>query len=313
MIKLTNTQWNELEAAFGDNLHKDVPLGPFTASRVGGPADALITVKSLDELGNTAVTLWSLGIPFIVIGGGSNVLISDAGVRQVVILNRAKEIQIHREAFSVWTESGASLGQVARKVSARGLGGLEWASGIPGTVGGAVFGNAGAHGGDVAGSLYVADILHQARGREQWTAEQMGYEYRSSVLKRDSIEAVILSARFKLVESTKEASKLLLEKYATWRKDRQPPGASMGSMFKNPKGDSAGRLIDQCGLKSTRKGGAEISSVHANFFVNSGGASAKDILALIQLAQTKVQNQFGVELCLEIELLGEWEANEPPS
>ncbi len=310
MIKLTSVQWNNLGSAFGESLQRDVPLARFTAARVGGMADALIISESVDQLADAATTLWDLGIPFLVLGGGSNVLISDAGVREVVILNRAREVEINEVERSVWVGSGANFGQMARKVSARGFGGLEWASGIPGTVGGAVFGNAGAHGGDVAGRLLMAEILHQAGGREHWTVEDMGYSYRSSKLKRDGIQAVILSARFQFERSTVEAAQKLIHDYASWRKAMQPPGASLGSMFKNPKGDYAGRLIDQAGLKGARIGCAEISPIHANFFINNGGTKASDILALIRLAQEKVCDHFGVDLALEIELLGEWEANE---
>jgi UDP-N-acetylmuramate dehydrogenase len=310
---ITSKQWHKLESTFGVNLQREVLLARFTASRVGGPADALLTAKSVDQLASFATSLWDIRIPFVVLGGGSNVLISDHGVRQVVILNRAKEIEIDPAKNSVWAGSGANFGQVARKVSSRGLSGLEWASGIPGTVGGAVFGNSGAHGSDVAGSLLVAEILHQASGRTHWTTEQFGYAYRSSVLKRDAVEAVILSARFRLTPSTTEATQSLMDEYASWRRKTQPPGASMGSMFKNPNGDFAGRLIDQCGLKGTRLGDAEISPVHANFFVNHGGAKARDVLTLIKLAQKEVYDHFGVKLALEIELLGEWEADEVPA
>jgi UDP-N-acetylmuramate dehydrogenase len=309
MIKINSIQSDKLESAFGQNLQKDVPLGRFTASRIGGLADILIMVESVDQLADAAAILWDLEIPFLIIGGGSNVLISDAGVRDVVILNRAKEIKINEVERSVWTGSGASFGLLARKVSTRGFSGLEWASGIPGTVGGAVYGNAGAHGGDVEGSLHVAEILHQTSGRELWTVEKMGFSYRSSRLKRDAIQAVILSACFQLERSTAQATKKHIEEYAAYRKKTQPPGASMGSMFKNPKDDYAGRLIDQAGLKGVRVGCAEISAVHANFFINKGGAKACDILTLIKLAQKKVYDQFGVELALEIELLGDWGAH----
>jgi UDP-N-acetylmuramate dehydrogenase len=313
MTMITCDQWNKLESTFGANLQREVLLARYTASRVGGPADALLTAKSVDQLASFATSLWDLRIPFVILGGGSNVLVSDHGVRQVVILNKAKEIEIDPAKNAVWVGSGANFGQVARKVSSRGFGGLEWASGIPGTVGGAVFGNSGAHGSDVASSLLVAEILHQARGRTHWTVEQLGYAYRSSVLKRDAVEAVILSAWFKLTPSSTEATKNLMDEYASWRRKTQPPGASMGSMFKNPNGDYAGRLIDQCGLKGTRFGDAEISPVHANFFVNHGGAKASDILALIKLAQKEVYDHFGVKLALEIELLGEWEVDEASS
>lgn len=310
MVNITNIQVNKLESAFGKNLKRDVPLGPFTASRVGGHADTVITVESVEQLTEVITILWDMDVKFLILGGGSNVLISDAGIREVVVLNRAKEIKIFKDESTVWAGSGVNFGQLGRKVSTRGFSGLEWATGIPGTVGGAVFGNAGAHGREVADRLIVAEILHRASGKESWTVEKMGYTYRSSRLKRDAIQAVILSARFNLERSKAQATKKLIDEYATWRKKNQPPGASMGSMFKNPIDDFAGRLIDQAGLKGTRIGGAEISSIHANFFINHGGAKASDILTLIKLAKKTVFDQFGVELALEIELLGDWEAHD---
>jgi UDP-N-acetylmuramate dehydrogenase len=310
MTKLTSVQIEKLETTFGKKMQKGVLLGRYTACRVGGPADVLILAKTVNQLAEVVINLWDLDIPFVILGGGSNVLISDYGIRQVVILNRAKEMEVNKRNYSVWAGSGANLGQVARKVSFMGLSGLEWAAGLPGTVGGAVYGNSGAHGGDVAGCLSVAEILHQARGRGKWSADQLDYAYRSSILKRKSIEAVILSARFNLSPSAVEATKLLIDEYSSWRRERQPPGASTGSMFKNPNSDYAGRLIDQCGLKGTRIGDAEISPLHANFFINHGRANAAEILALIQLAQSEVKKQFDVELDLEIELLGEWEEDE---
>jgi UDP-N-acetylmuramate dehydrogenase len=216
----------------------------------------------------------------------------------------------------VWCESGANLGLVARQAAARGLAGLEWAAGIPGTVGGAVFGNAGAYGGDLAGNLRVAEILHHgfwgtqnAPQREVCAVEQLAFEYRSSIFKRQPREpgrAVILAAVLKLAVSTPEAVQARIDSQNEHRRRTQPPGASMGSMFKNPAGDFAGRLIEAAGLKGARMGTAEISPLHANFFINHGGASAADIYALIRLAQETVAQKTGVNLELEIELVGQW-------
>jgi UDP-N-acetylmuramate dehydrogenase len=309
MTRKTIYQWELLETLAGNRLQKDVPLARFTAARVGGSADALVTANSVDQLSQTIQDLWEAGFPFFVLGGGSNVLVSDAGVREVVVLNRAKEVSIETDSHSVWAASGASFGKMARKISALGYHGLEWAAGIPGSVGGAVYGNAGAHGGDVAGNLLVAEILHRFQGRETWSVDQMGYDYRSSFLKREGIEAVILSAKFGFERRAEIDPQQLVTKYALRRRKTQPPGASMGSMFKNPPGDYAGRLIEQAGLKGTRIGGVQISPVHANFFVSQTGAKAADILGLVQLAQDRVAEMFGIELTLEIELIGEWEAN----
>ena len=297
-----------LRSVFGARLQTDIPLARYTAVRVGGPADALLVAESVDELADTASRLWDLDIPFIILGGGSNVLISDAGVRDVVIINRAREAHIDGQASSptVWAGSGVSLGSMARRVASLGLGGMEWAAGIPGTVGGAVFGNAGAHGGNVAGSLLMAEILTRDGRREQWPVDKMGYTYRSSIFKRKPSDVVILSAKFRLEHSTPKAVQEKIDEFSAHRKRSQPPGASMGSIFKNPPGDYAGRLIEAAGLKGTRTGGAEISPKHANFFVNHGGCTAADIFALIQLARDTVLEKFGVKLECEIELIGEW-------
>jgi UDP-N-acetylmuramate dehydrogenase len=310
MTSLTDTQWVQLNAFFGKRLQKNVSLARFTGARVGGPADCLLVANSVSELVEAARALWDMGLPFIVLGGGSNVLVSDAGVRGVVVLNRAKETEIDKSNLSVWAGSGASFGSLARRVSARNLSGLEWAVGIPGTVGGAVFGNAGAHGSDVSGCLMLAEILHQINGRLQLTPPQMGYAYRSSALRRDPEPSIILSAHFKLGVGNAAETKALVEKFTQRRKKTQPPGASLGSMFKNPPGDYAGRLIEQAGLKGTRIGRAVISPVHANFFINDGGTLASDIFSLIQLTQKAVMEKFGVQLELEIKLIGEWEGND---
>jgi len=214
----------------------------------------------------------------------------------------------------VWAESGANFGMIARLAAQRGLSGLEWAAGIPGTVGGAVFGNAGAHGSDMAGNLVVAEIWQQANEetRERWSCEKFAFSYRSSFLKTTRLKDirtpafVVLSAQLRLNRSTPEAIQLLTDEYLSFRRRTQPPGASMGSMFKNPPGDFAGRLIEAAGLKGTRNGQAEISQIHGNFFINHGGASANEIYELILLARKAVMDKFQIILELEIELIGEW-------
>ena len=307
MTRITESQWKKLLSAFGAELQRDVLLSPYTAARVGGEADGLIVVDSESKLEGTALTLWKMDIPFIILGGGANVLVSDAGVREIVVLNRAKRIEINQVERSVWAESGANFGMVARKVSARGYTGFEWAAGIPGTVGGAVYGNAGAHGWEVADNLIMATILHPIEGKKQMSSSQMGFAYRSSFLKKQQEKSVILSASFHIEESTVSETKALLKEFSNHRKGTQPPGASMGSMFKNPPGDFAGRLIELAGLKGAQEGDVEISPLHANFFINKGEGSAEDILSLIRLARQKVDQKFGIKLELEIELIGDWD------
>ncbi len=206
---------------------------------------------------------------------------------------------------SVKVESGVVFSNLANRCASKGLAGLEWAAAVPGTVGGAVYGNAGAFGGDVAGDLISTELLTM-EGRETYTVEQMGYAYRTSVLKRGELKAMVLSAEFALKNSTKEDVTVKIQQFSAHRKATQPPGASMGSMFKNPEGNYAGKLIEAAGLKGTRIGNAEISPIHGNFFVNHENTSAEDIRALIELVQKTVKEKEDVELELEIELVGEW-------
>jgi UDP-N-acetylmuramate dehydrogenase len=295
-----------LRAAFGDRLQENVPLAQYTSARIGGPADALIPVTSADELAETVSRLWELAIPYTILGGGSNVLVSDKGVRGMVILNRAKAVRFDTGSKpKVRAEAGVVIANLARRTAAHGLAGLEWAAAVPGTVGGAVYGNAGAFGGDMSGNLIHAELLTE-KGRESWPVEKMEYGYRTSILKRQASKCVVLSAQLRLEHSTKEAVSVKIAEFSERRKATQPPGASMGSMFKNPPGDFAGRLIEAAGLKGRRIGTAEISPVHANFFINHGQTKAEDVRALVNLAQKTVAEKFGVNLVLEIELIGEW-------
>jgi UDP-N-acetylmuramate dehydrogenase len=297
----------------------DEPLSRYTTARIGGPADVLIEASSADELQQIVIATRTASLPIFILGGGANVLVSDAGVRGLTIINKAKRIEF-RDGGRVWCESGIVLPTLARECIARGLGGLEWAIGVPGTVGGAVVGNAGAHGRDIAADLVSATILNERDEVVEWSKEELQYEYRSSRIKRSqksevrsqnknairSTQSVVLAATFQLTTESRSELEQKAAEFNEYRRRTQPPGASIGSMFKNPIGNSAGRLIDQAGLKGTTIGGAEISTIHANFFVNHGNAKASDVKALIDLARERVKEKFDVELELEIELVGEW-------
>jgi len=295
-----------LFAKLGDKVKENVSLAPYTSARIGGPADILITAESADELARTIKLLHKLEMEYLMLGGGSNVLVSDKGVRAVVVLNRAKAVRFHNgDQPSVTAESGVVFSNLANRCAAKGLAGLEWAATVPGTIGGAVYGNAGAFGGDMAGNLIWAELLTE-NGREKYTAEQMNYGYRTSILKRGELEAVVLAAELSLRNSTKEEVTTNIEQFGAHRKATQPPGASMGSMFKNPPGDYAGRLIEAAGLKGARIGNAEVSPLHGNFFINHGTTRAEDIRLLIEMVMKTVKETQGVDLELEIELVGDW-------
>jgi len=291
---------------FGNAVQENATLAPYTSARIGGPADVMVTVKSASELAQAIQIVWDHKLPYYILGGGSNVLVSDKGFRGVVILNRAKEVRFELgDEPTVWCESGVIVSNLANRCASKSMGGLEWAITVPGTIGGAVYGNAGAFDGDISGNLIHTDVL-TSDGIKRYTVEQMGYGYRTSVLKRGDETAIVLSALLMLKNSTKEDVSVKIESFSERRKATQPPGASMGSMFKNPEGDHAGRLIEAAGLKGTRIGTAEISKLHGNFFINHGKTRAEDVRALIHLAQKTVSEKFGVQLELEIELVGDW-------
>lgn len=296
------------------NIKIDEPLSRYTTSRLGGPTDVLIEATSAVELKDSVIAARQIEVPVLILGGGANVLVSDAGVRGLTIINKAKQIEF-RADNGVWCEAGTVLPTLARECIAHGLSGLEWAVGVPGTVGGAVVGNAGAHGRDTAADLVSATILNAANEVIEWSNADLQFQYRSSRIKREAAslehaprntEYVVLAATFKLTPGNPAELEAKAAEFNDYRRRTQPPGASLGSMFKNPAGNAAGRLIDECGLKGTRIGGVEISTVHANFFVNHGGATASDVKALIDLTRTTVRERFGIELELEIELVGDW-------
>ena len=297
----------QLRQAFPQGVEEGASLAPHTAARLGGPAEVLLTVRSVEELQRAAQLIWSLDLPLRILGGGSNVLVADAGVKGVVVLNQAKAVRF--EEPGVWAESGAFFGTTARRAVEHRLAGLEWAATVPGTIGGAVVGNAGAHGGEVADALVSAELLTREQGVETWPAERLEFAYRQSRLKRNPGQAVVLSAVFRLQPGDQQAMKERVAELTEYRKRTQPGGAGWGSMFKNPQGDFAGRLIEAAGLKGERRGEAEISTLHANFFLNRGEARAADVWELLQLARRRVADQFGIQLELEVELVGEWEGS----
>jgi len=306
--ELTMTAYSILEllsTRFGEEVKTNSVLAPYTSARIGGRADILVTAQSADELAAIVELLWQEEIEPVILGGGSNVLVSDMGIRGVTVINRAKEVRFNEGgAPGVWAESGVVFSNLANRCALKGLTGLEWAGTVPGTIGGAIYGNAGAFGGDMSGSLRWAEVLTKT-GRERWPVEALGYGYRTSVLKRGERSGVVLAAELRLSKSTRELVGATMSAYAERRKATQPPGASMGSMFKNPPGDKAGRLIEAAGLKGRRVGSVEISPVHANFFINRGRANAADVKTLIEIVLRTVKEKLGVELELEIELLGE--------
>ncbi len=312
--RMTNSEWEtELRAVLGDRLRTDEPMAGHTTFRIGGPAEFFVTAENLEQLQAIIALAQRLGVPYFLLGGGSNVLVSDRGLRGLVVENRAQEARFERRGAeaTLHADSGASISRLARQAARRGLSGLEWAAGIPGTVGGAVVGNAGAYGAFVADSLQRVAVLEPDGQQRLYRAEELGFGYRTSRFKRREAggqgQEVILWAEFRLEPASQAGLEPLVEGRIARRKATQPAEPSAGSVFKNPPGDYAGRLIEAAGLKGHRIGGAEVAGKHANFIVNRGQATAADVRALIDLIRETIRERFGVELELEILLVGEWE------
>ncbi|GIV97065.1 MAG: UDP-N-acetylenolpyruvoylglucosamine reductase [Herpetosiphonaceae bacterium] len=293
-------------------LREQEPLARYTGWRIGGPARYMAIAASEGEL--VAALRWAIEreLPVLMLGGGTNMLISDQGFPGLVVRYRAQMQQLEDldgEA-RLYVAAGAPMAGTARRMSSQGYRGLQWAEGLPGTIGGAVYGNAGCYGGDVASQLTRAWMLQPDGSIEVWDVERLGYGYRTSVLKAQAAEAsgppgpVVLAAEFRLVPDNPQVLRAEMEAIALARRSKTPGGSSCGSVFKNPPGDAAGRLIEAAGLKGLRVGGAIISEKHGNYIINQGGASAKDVLALIDLAREEVLRQFGVALDLEVQLVG---------
>lgn len=294
-------------------LQRNAPLAKYTAARLGGNAEWLYVSQpddSVETLARLVQTAWDDGLPVRVLGGGANVLVSDAGVRGLVVVNRITDIRFGdwHEGRNVSVSAGTGLLRLVRECAARGLSGMEWAVGVPGSVGGAIINNAGAHGSDMAASLADVVVLDREQGAQLLTNADLHYAYRYSVLKeRNDRDFLVLLATLCLQHADSAAILERMAEYNAYRKRTQPPGASLGSIFKNPPGDYAGRLIEAAGLKGVRIGGVEVSHKHANFFINTGEATATDYYALIRHVQDTVQMQFGIALELEIELVGAWD------
>jgi UDP-N-acetylmuramate dehydrogenase len=273
--------------------------------RVGGPADVLVVVRDVAALA-AAVRLARLrAVPYVVLGRGSNVVVADGGIRGLVILCRAEGYRI--EGRRLIAEAGLPLARAATQAWRAGLSGLEFGLAIPGTVGGAVWANAGAHGSDVGAVLESATILRADGSEISEPAAHLGLGYRESRLKHSPLE-LVLTATFALTPDEPVIIKRRLDDIRRWRREHQPLELpSAGSVFRNPPGDSAGRLIDACGLKGQRVGGAAISPKHANFIVNDGQATAADVRRLAELARSEVARRFGVGLAYEIQFLGDWQ------
>ncbi len=281
------------------------PMARYTSFGVGGPADYWVEVRSLDALRLALATADRLGIPRTILGHGTNSLVADAGIDGLVVYNRCMDFEPRRTAGRVRVASGHSMARLAGRCARLGLGNLSFAIGVPGTVGGAVYGNAGAFGSDVAAVLESALVWRRSHERET-AADEFEFAYRHSNLQGDGTNPVVLAASFRVQTADPVALRSELLTLARRRRATQPQGQNAGSFFMNPDGDYAGRLIEATGLKGRELGGAFVSPVHANFLSARPGGTAGDVLDLAIAVREQVFETTGVRLAPEVRLLGRW-------
>jgi UDP-N-acetylmuramate dehydrogenase len=300
---------SEIQRRVGVKTSRDEPLARFTTMRVGGPADLFATVHNLFELRALVRFARARGLPHIVLGRGSDVVISDRGVRGLVIQDRAEGSRVDGDRYVA--DAGVPMARAATETQKAGLTGLEFGLAIPGTVGGAVWANAGAHESDIAGVVESARVLASDGTEAIVPAAELGLAYRDSTFKHatgDDPPAIVLDATFRLEPADPDVIKTRLDDIRRWRQAHQPLGqASAGSVFRNPPGDSAGRLIEAAGLKGTKIGGAGVSEKHANFIVNDRTGTATDVRRLGDHVRDVVAAADGIELVYEVEFVGDWE------
>lgn len=283
------------------------PLARHSTFGVGGPADLWVEVRAVDDLIAVLDAAEAAGTPRTVVGHGTNLLVADAGIEGLVLANSCVGLAFDRDAGLAQVESGHTMARLARQAAAGGHAGLGFAIGVPGTVGGAVFGNAGAWGSDIAAVLESAQVWYPD-GVRQLGPDDLAFGYRHSALQGDPQSPVVLSAALRIQPGDPDELDAQLQTFARRRLDTQPRGQNAGSFFKNPSGDYAGRLIESAGLKGCARGGAFVSPMHANFISNDGTATAADILALARYVQTTVENRHGIRLEPEVRVLGRWES-----
>jgi UDP-N-acetylmuramate dehydrogenase len=334
------TAYNRLRAFLGEGVRRNEPLARHSTFGVGGPADVWVSLDSRENLIGLVTLCAGQRWPVLFVGNGTNILFADKGVRGVVARIALNSYTVEdREDGTALLVAGAGISwpRLLNDLASLGWGGLEFGPGIPGTLGGGVISNAGAHGGDLAQVLDWVEVLDARRCEEEavipeirrYSQDELHLSYRHSRFRAQrrvqfNEQGYPLAAPRKLIEPAEIVVQLgvrlhrqdpailraLIDERKQHRKRTQPPQQSAGSVFKNPTGDYAGRLIEAAGLKGVKHGGAQISERHANFIVNVGGARAADVAALIREAHDRVHERFGVDLEMEVELRGEWEVQQ---
>jgi len=296
----------DIQRRLGIKTVRDESLARFTTMRVGGRADLFVEVRNLFELRGVVRFARSRELPLFLIGRGSDLVISDAGIGGLVVVVRAQGARI--EGARLIADAGLPMAKAATLTREAGLSGLEFGLAIPGTVGGAVWANAGAHDADVRGCLVEASVVAPDGSESSAGPDELEMAYRQTRLKqgRPGAPEVVTQATFQLQPADPATIAERLDEIRRWRQAHQPIGQkSAGSVFRNPDGDSAGRIIDELGLKGRRVGGAIVSPKHANFIVNTGDATASDVRRLADEVRGVVLRERGIELRFEVEFVGE--------
>ena len=305
---------SEIQRRIGVKTSRDEPLARFTTMRVGGPADLFVTAHNAFELKALIRFARARELPHLILGRGSDVVIADAGVRGLVIQVRAEGSRVDGDrgegdgVARYIAEAGVQMARAATETQRAGLTGLEFGLAIPGTVGGAVWANAGAHESDMASVIESVRVLGADGNESMLGTAELQFGYRDSRFKHaDRPADLIVEATFHLAPADPDTIKGRLDDIRRWRQAHQPLGLpSAGSVFRNPPGDSAGRLIEEAGLKGRRIGGAVVSEKHANFIVNDQKGTAADVRRLAEEVQSAVEARTGVRLVFEVEFIGDW-------
>jgi UDP-N-acetylmuramate dehydrogenase len=295
---------DRLAAEQGLELRADAPLAPLTTLRVGGRADRLAEAHDREALLALLRLARDAGAPWMVLGNGSDLVVADAGVRGLVIRNRAREVAI--DGVTLTADAGAPMAMLVKRCTAEGLAGLEFGISIPGTLGGAVWANAGAHGGEMRDILDWVEVWNpETDDVRRLPAADCEFSYRESRFKHS--REVVLAAAIRLQRAPPDGIAARVAANQAQRVQTQPlADQNAGSVFRNPPGDHAGRLIDAAGLKGHRIGSARVSERHANFIVTDRGGSAADVRALGDAVRATVEERFDVRLAYEIEFVGDW-------
>ncbi|MEW9501391.1 UDP-N-acetylmuramate dehydrogenase [Jeotgalibacillus marinus] len=293
-----------LQAADVGNISLNENLANHTTMKVGGPADVLVEPASIEKLQHLMNLINEHNVKWRVIGRGSNLLVSDKGIRGIVIKLGKGMDDLEINGTTIRVDGGYSIIVLATQMAREGLHGLQFSSGIPGSVGGSVYMNAGAHGSDISKVLTKAHILF-AEGTMKWLSnEELKFTYRTSILQKER-PGIVLEAEFELTEGNKDNIKSEMKKYKDYRRNTQPWNhPCSGSIFRNPLPNYAGQLIEQAGLKGFRLGGAQVSTVHGNFIVNAGGATSKDIQSVIKHIKNVIWAEYKIEMETEVEWVG---------